>query len=47
MANDDSMISAVGIGLKSQHFDAAIQASKQEVDFRVGRRKAKHRVTVS
>jgi len=33
MANDDSMISAVGIGLKSQHFDAAIQASKQEVDF--------------
>jgi len=33
MANDDSMISAVGIGLKSQHFDVAIQASKQEVDF--------------
>lgn len=33
MADDDSMISAVGIGLKSQHFDAAIQASKQDIDF--------------
>lgn len=33
MADDDLMISLVGIGLKSQHFDAAIQANTQEVDF--------------